>query len=87
MFNAEQRAHMDFLGSLPPTEKCYCGWYTLAGVIKCPHCPPGLSLADRVARMCPHPQCRAAAPPNNLEAPPVHTIRCPTRSPPGHQSP
>ncbi len=62
MFNTEQRAHMRYLATIPPTEKCWSGWCMLNdahGVTNSykfcssgSHCPLDVSLADRQAWAC-----------------------------------
>lgn len=34
MFNSEQLGWMQYLSSLPPEEKCHCGWFRKG---ECPH--------------------------------------------------
>lgn len=38
MFNEEQLDYMQFLNSLPPEEKCPCGWYQLKDIDSCTRC-------------------------------------------------
>ena len=46
MFNKEQLEHAEYLGTIPPEKRCWCGWFLLG---KCPNCKPGLTLADKLA--------------------------------------
>lgn len=49
-FNEEQQEYMKALADMPPSTKCWCGWYRLG---ECRTCPPGKTLADRQAASCP----------------------------------
>jgi hypothetical protein len=71
MFNDEQRDEMRWLAEQPPASLCWCGWYTLGS---CPHCPKGLTAADKVAHRC--PECRSAPDPSNIDGPITHVRRC-----------
>lgn len=53
--NAEQSDHLDYLSSLNPADRCYCGWNP---VNDCWDCPKGASLAQRLKVQCPDPRCR-----------------------------
>lgn len=69
MFNSDQRDYMDYLATVPPELKCWCGWHLLA---ECPYCvkeQPGKTSADKMAVWC--PECRTV--------PPHHTIGCSRR--------
>lgn len=52
-FNADQEAHMDYIATIPPEERCYCGWYDAPGAAyrlgQCTHCPKDKTCADKLA--------------------------------------
>ena len=48
--NDDQIDYIRSLGKIPPSERCYCGWYR-AG--KCYHCKDRATLADRLKVQCP----------------------------------
>jgi hypothetical protein len=53
VFNSEQRGHMEYLASIPPDQRCWCGW-GLAGRCDTPSpCPPDASMADAMATRMP----------------------------------
>lgn len=53
LFNAEQEGHRRYLASIPPTERCWCGW-CLAGECDTPvPCPSGYTLADAIRTKMP----------------------------------
>jgi hypothetical protein len=70
-FNDEQLSYIREMSATPLDEKCYCAWFRLG---ECPHCPPGLSAADRVKVEC--PSCHKYPPARNLAAPITHRIGC-----------
>ena len=45
LLNSDQRSYMEYINSLPPESRCYCGWYKLG---ECYHCPPGKTCADKL---------------------------------------
>jgi hypothetical protein len=45
-FSCDQTEYMLELASMPAMQKCWCGWFALG---KCPTCPDGKTLADRMA--------------------------------------
>lgn len=60
MFNEDQKSHMSYLATIPPTSRCWSGWCSMdpnindsssrkycSGGGTCPH---DLTLADRLAR-------------------------------------
>jgi DnaJ-class molecular chaperone len=49
-FNDDQIDYMRYLATVPPAEKCYCGWYMAA---ECPNCKGRGTLADRLKVQCP----------------------------------
>jgi hypothetical protein len=49
-FNEDQQAYIEYLATIPPEQKCWCGWYK---VNECPHCPSGKTSADKIAVRCP----------------------------------
>lgn len=82
MFNDDQKDYMESLSRTPAEEKCWCGWYRVAGsgVPVCPHCPPGATAADRAKVQC--PECRSF--PGAPGLPLHHIITCSHN--PGRQS-
>ena len=53
-FNEDQIAHMDYIASIPPQLRCWCGWYDAFGqpykLGKCPNgCPKDKTCADKLA--------------------------------------
>jgi hypothetical protein len=75
--NSEQRAYVDDLNKIPASGLCYCGWFRLG---ECPHCPAGMSAADKIARAC--PLCRNAPPAEQLDRSITHIINCPNGTKP-----
>lgn len=71
MFNDDQLDYMHSLSKIPLAEKCYCAWFRLG---TCPHCPPGVSAADRATVEC--VGCNNYPPATKLDAPIVHRIGC-----------
>lgn len=69
-FNQEQQEHMNYLSSIPPEKRCWCGWYELG---KCLNCPSGVTSADKMARRC--PICTMV--PSRPEDENPHTKKCP----------
>jgi hypothetical protein len=59
MFNAEQREHMDYLASIPASERCWCGWGLAERCDTFGPCPPDVTLAVRIATEM--PCCRRPA--------------------------
>ena len=49
-FNDEQISYMKYLATVPPEQKCYCGWYMAD---ECPNCKGRGTLADRLKVSCP----------------------------------
>ena len=79
MFNADQRAYMDDLASMPPDEVCWCGWYPRGQCATPTPCDPSKSAADKLAVRCPDPRCRAADAPAGWPGHRgyvIHTIGC-----------
>jgi hypothetical protein len=70
MFNSDQSAHMEYLESIPPENRCWCGWYKLG---KCDKCAPGKTLADKLAAQC---EICGAAPGSRGEFATVHRTGC-----------
>jgi hypothetical protein len=66
MFNTEQQEHINYINSLQPEEKCWCGWYILGECYNCNKDKVGLTNADRIKNMC--PECSADLP--------YHRITC-----------
>ena len=48
-FNSDQESYMEFLSSVAPERKCWCGWFMVGA---CPNCPPALTLAAKKAVWC-----------------------------------
>ena len=49
MYSEGQKAHMRWLATLDPTEKCWCGWYKFGDCPNQPHgCCPGKTNADKM---------------------------------------
>jgi hypothetical protein len=61
-FNAEQEAHMDYLATIPPAQRCWSGWGLLPDRVGCcgTLCPADASLADNLATR--QPCCGRPAP-------------------------
>lgn len=70
--NSEQNDYVDYLHSLPLTEKCWCGWNRLG---KCYNCPADKTCADKVAAQC--PECHNDGGPEGK--PITHRIGCSKR--------
>ncbi len=69
MFNDDQRDYMDYLGRIPPAEKCWCGWDRLGKCstpVNCNTSHAGKTRADYLAAAC--DECRVL--------PPIHRIGC-----------
>lgn len=69
--NEDQQAYVDYLARIPPERLCYCAWFPLG---ECPHCPLGLTAADKIARRC--PSCHSYPPATDLDRQIVHSIGC-----------
>lgn len=53
MFNEEQREHMASLASIPPGDRCWCGW-GVAGRCDTPSpCPSDATLSEKIASRLP----------------------------------
>jgi hypothetical protein len=58
MFNDDQRAHMRYLATIPPTERCWSGWCERDRDGEWKHCcaprpcAKDLTLVDRVVLQC-----------------------------------
>lgn len=48
--NDDQIDWVRHLATIPPAERCYCGWNPIG---KCYHCPPEASLEQRLKVQCP----------------------------------
>lgn len=60
-FNSEQEDHMAWLHSLPPSAKCFCGWYLMGECTDCKKSYPGLTCADKcLVCRAPYPSKRDA---------------------------
>lgn len=64
MFNQEQTAYMQYLASIPPEQKCWCGWSLLGECSNCRTYAPGKTTADRMEVWC--PECHNDPGPNGL---------------------
>lgn len=53
-FNDEQVSYMNYLATVAPNEKCYCGWFM---VKECPHCKGRATCADKLEIRCQSPKC------------------------------
>jgi hypothetical protein len=74
-FNAEQRAHMSYLASLPADKRCWCGWGRAGACATPSPCPPDTTLADRLVTEM--PCCgRAAARPDMARTSGSHYAHC-----------
>lgn len=47
--NQDQNEWMDYLDSLPPDKKCYCGWNRICECTNTEECKAGKSAADKRA--------------------------------------
>jgi len=68
-FNADQEAHMRSLASIPPEQRCWCGW-SLMG--QCWKCKTDRTCADKIAEWC--PKCHNDGGPER--GPIIHRIGC-----------
>jgi hypothetical protein len=76
--NQDQKEHLEYLATVPPEKRCWCGWWVLADYsdgkrLPC-GCPTDKTCADKLAAAC--PGCRNA-PLRYGEGVLVHTINCP----------
>lgn len=46
-FNEEQEAHMAWLATIPPNERCWCGWDRLGDCSNCNKSHAGKTRIDR----------------------------------------
>lgn len=71
-FNSEQQSYMNYLASLPPETRCWCGWYKVGECYNCKRDGhEGKTRVDRLALAC--PECTAD--------PPHHRIGCGNQGP------
>jgi len=69
--NSEQEAHLQYLKSIPPAERCWCGWYRLGECMN--KCPPGKTLAHKMEVWC--KECQNYPSPDG-KYPITHRIGC-----------
>jgi hypothetical protein len=68
MFNEEQLAHMKELDSIPPEQRCWCGWARLG---ECYNCSRDTTRADKTYAERMNAQC-----PECGADPPYHRYYC-----------
>lgn len=74
--NEDQKDYCRFLGTIPPEQKCWCGWYRKEECGSwCNRAGRELTCADKLKLAC--PDCGGL--PWDPDEPPVHKALCPRR--------